>query len=266
MRLIVTIRDIILIGIIFVYAFTWNIKMGLSDEPKTDIHKNKQCNECHSLIASIDNTPFSFNHIDAECRSCHSSIMKKNKEIELGFHNDLNRPCRNCHSYHDPGNVLAGDRTFYFNATNANIFYICGSCHNEKNNLSNLSDGHVEAANLFHSDSKYLRYISPSEACLFCHGNTGSYGSTAANIVSEIKPASAPQIHQQASHPYGVQFDTDSPEFQTNFKNQDVEDILNLPNGKIECQTCHNITGYSEKLLAFGENQEMLCQSCHFDK
>jgi len=263
MRLIIHIRDLLLLILAAVYLLSWNINPSFSIDSEIHAHKAVDCASCHPLIASIDNDNIPFVLIDKECRSCHESNNVVKSSFGLGFHSDSERSCRECHSFHNPGNFVAGNKIFQVDEMTENLAAICKSCHNENSKLYNLSDAHRAAANLYHSDTRYLKHLSPSEACMACHSKSKLTGIKAFTEFEESQFESPPIIFEHSSHPFGVEFDMNSVEFRVNSEQLQKLEQLNLPNGKIECQTCHQI---SEKSDTINGDEMQICQTCHPEK
>jgi len=263
MRLIVHIRDLLLLILAAVYLLSWNINSSFSNEADNHTHKTEDCSSCHVLVASINDNNIPVMQIDRECRSCHEARMAGNVKNMLGFHNDSKRSCRECHSFHNPRNLMAGSRTFQMSEMTDNLLAICQSCHNEQTSLYNLSDAHKEASRIYHSDTKYLKHLSPSEACMACHSKTNMAGFKTLTDFEESQFESPPILFKYSSHPFGIEFDINSLDFPISAEHQQKLENLNLPNGKIECQTCHQIAVKNEH-----SDQEKLqiCQTCHPEK
>jgi len=206
-------------------------------------HKQVACGVCHEMMAQLDAEEFSTQNIDRRCRGCHLIIENRIGDGSLGFHDDRKRSCLDCHSYHDLTRLDASGKEFQFQYSSTALLNICGSCHATGRNHSALSEGHREAAKLFHSDYKYLNYLSPSEACLLCHAKGA--------IVDRnlVQVSTIPVFDQHRGHPLGTaasrRVRTDGYTLRTEFDAR-----LRLIDGRIECQTCHSLISSDNALAA----------------
>ncbi|MDM7916290.1 MAG: hypothetical protein QUU85_13670, partial [Candidatus Eisenbacteria bacterium] len=116
------------------------------------------------------------------------------------------RDCSDCHRFHDPGVILAGEARFHAGGSERQA---CVACHVPGRPLSLLSRGHREAASLYHADGEAFATRSASDLCLTCHGASGAVASAAAtrggaSVVASLS-AGAPRFREEATHPFGIE-------------------------------------------------------------
>ena len=104
-----------------------------------DSHSEITCSECHEFLAQIGGgTPV----IDysQRCRSCHELEPVSDVTNDLLFHSEADRACIDCHDFHVPTQIQAGDRTFNYSFSDSNRITHCLACQStEKESLSRLS-------------------------------------------------------------------------------------------------------------------------------
>lgn len=227
---------------------------GFAQSRKADSgnHSQVQCAECHRLLANIDDH-FSLDRIrDNKCQSCHLSKPASNPDWNLGFHNNQRTECVNCHSFHQTEIITAIDQKFEFSFNNKNLLLLCATCHSSSGRLDKLSDGHRLAADaVYHRDYRKEINLSASAACLSCHGEQNL------NRTLDLMGFTPPVFNKEASHPFGIYFNPKS----NNLSETDGE--ITLFDGKIECQTCHDLTSSTPDYLKYSGSYKDLCQVCH---
>ncbi len=220
-------------------------------------HKDITCTTCHTVVADLESTENAAPNFDLRCRTCHSNMARVDKETGLTFHTRNLRPCAECHSFHKPEALLAGDRLFAMNYSNQSRLTGCYACHGESENTTALSPGHRAAAKVFHSDYKLVSGLGPSELCLVCHSEDAS-------IPPDILPQGAlvPRFSDHANHPVGVQVVMGSGSGENRIRPQ-IDTRLRLFSGRIECQTCHSLSTTNPGHLVAFKSKADLCLGCH---
>ena len=117
---------------------------------------------------------------------------------------------------------------------------ICSTCHNQHN----TSQG-----------NPHLRISNTGDAlCKECH------------IARDVGLYSDDNVNHKGSHPVGLTYNGSDPRFQTNPINSNIL----LPDGKIECSSCHGVHDVTGTLdlatngnLLRAPNNDNLCTSCH---
>jgi len=175
--------------------------------------------------------------------------------------------CSTCHIMHslDDNHFLFGNKFLRRNSTGKDF---CLECH-QNNFLSNRSMGHSVAQNGAH----YTPLDSPrddntidesSTSCLTCHD-----GSLAKDEGSGIVERSAGiwrhgGATNRSSHPLGVSYSRafmDKPRAYRQMAT--LPATVRLPEGNVECVSCHNLYSQNEYLLTVSNERSRLCLTCH---
>lgn len=222
-------------------------------------HDQIRCPACHSFSASTGQDANPMEMMSRQCRDCHTAGFSSGSADSLGFHSGAQRPCLDCHSFHETGSIRAGAQTFQVDFTKELTVFQCRSCHNRSGDLKPLSEGHKQAAALYHSDLPLLTTLSPSGRCLICHSNR----STTLDFPGPI--GNPPRFADHANHPYGIPLGMAGNDPGSGSKPRTDSGLL-LFEGRIECQTCHRLTSDNKDLLATTENEKPICDGCHKHK
>ena len=231
--------------------------MAVSDEKEEvlDIHNTVHCGNCHSMNAQISSNG-EIPGRSATCRNCHDPLKSSANYFGFTFHDDPDRNCTDCHSFHKTDIVKAKESRFSLEFYDNNKMYNCAACHNKNTSLDLLSAGHQQASLLYHSDSLYTRKLSASENCMVCHGFDAGLN------VKSASTAKIPFINLHATHPNEIVVEKGFKNGMRNIR-ADIDEKLRLLDNRIECLTCHNLASGSNKLLAQFESQKELCSGCH---
>jgi predicted CXXCH cytochrome family protein len=120
-----------------------------------------------------------------------------------------------------------------------------------------VTDGHRDAAAaVYHVDSARLAGLTPSESCLGCHSRRDGDPGLPASA------AYAPRFHEEATHPYGEAMPLGHETGGYSIRRK-VDPRIVLFDGRIECQTCHNMADDVDDLLVRFEETYGLCLGCH---
>ena len=216
-------------------------------------HETASCTLCHFSVGVSARLAGSVRV--GKCLSCHAGDEKPGNET-LGFHEKRDQDCSGCHSFHalDEIRVLGGRLSL--DALKEAGTGHCRSCHGAGGRLADLSDAHRVAADLYHGDLSSLRGLSPSQGCLQCHGadSRSSWQENCSQAVGTLK------LHN--THPLGIPNRATRPVNAYLVRNP-PDRRLSLYEGRIECQTCHQITTRTPDLVVtISENQD-LCLGCH---
>lgn len=236
----------IYLGVLGIMAF--NYQSADSEQSSTDPHKEAECATCHKMVSSVNNTGYAITNQD--CLKCHDPNKISSNLSSLNFHKDPTRNCLDCHSFHDKATIQAKGTNFKFNFDSPSMRMQCSSCHDESVNLGKISDAHRQAAAVYHNDSKYLMYLSPSESCMICHSKNSNYSN---NSLDQME---TPKFYEHATHPLGQRA------VGYNIKSN-IDPKIQLFEGNIECQTCHNLSSDKYKHLAYFEEEYDICLGCH---
>jgi len=225
---------------------------GISTGRFDTAHEKADCSGCHTFVASTGSENFEPVNRSERCAGCHADVSGSSS---LGFHGD-GRECLECHSYHETGNILASDRQFHFDFNSDRLKQQCQACHAERSRPINLSAGHRAAVSVYHSDSYQLSGLSSSQACLLCHSRTSKLAATDGSSVSP------PRFSEHASHPVGLTVVPGSGRGQNKIR-ASVDSRIPLFSGRIECQSCHDLTSRTSFQLRELGSYSQLCRGCH---
>jgi predicted CXXCH cytochrome family protein len=221
----------------------------LADAQET--HGALPCSRCHT---SEDGLAVS---ASSSCRSCHTVQTASSERVLQAFHAP-GRACTDCHLFHHPDTVLAGEDRFHFKS--GRDLEECSACHVPGKSLATASDGHVAASRYYHSDHGDSEFDSPSDVCLSCHSQSRSPGQAFTRTLATM--ASAPRFHEEASHPYGIEVPLGSGTIRTGIRNA-LDERIRLFQGRIECATCHDLTESADDRLVRFASKYDLCLGCH---
>ncbi len=223
----------------------------------TSAHDQTECLSCHSLRADAGSLLEPGVDFDRQCRKCHPEPPSTSVANDFGFHRDQDRSCLDCHSFHDRATIRASGQSFRLEYHNELLLFQCQTCHTKEGQGVRLSDGHRQAAILYHSDLPLLNSLSPSERCLICH----SRGSTPLPI-PEMAVA-PPRFSEHASHPNGILVKPGQGNPGGRIKPQIDPDII-LYKGRVECQSCHCLTsGNADLSVTVAASSTQVCLKCH---
>jgi predicted CXXCH cytochrome family protein len=219
-------------------------------------HELADCAMCHVAVASVDGESIPVIDPSTKCRTCHVRLDEFDSPT-LTFHDDQNRPCLDCHSYHSPDEVTVGNRSFHAKARASSQRALCSSCHGVDEDIRAISDGHRAAAGLFHSDYKLLAGISPSEACLLCHSEE-----IRPDEIAALAAGSTPTFERHGTHPTGRTVVLGQQLANSRIR-KSIDPDIRLYGGRIECQSCHSLSSADRYHLIAGTDQNTLCLKCH---
>lgn len=224
------------------------------DSPRKD-HSKIECSYCHAAVADIASDELPNFDLSRQCQSCHKVGAGK-ESSQLSFHRTSNKRCGECHSFHETDQISASGQTFRFRFDkHSSQMAVCASCHGEGENPTMLSEGHKQAAQLYHADYGRFAELSPSQSCMLCHSESGPVGDLAARL-------KVPRFQDHGDHPLGVQVVAGSGEPGNRIKVR-IDSRLRLVDGKIECQTCHTLSGQTHARLRDFTSLTELCNGCH---
>ncbi len=232
---------------------------GADDDP----HAGIACSKCHlgaAARAQAASTAGGPDPRSATCRECHSRPTRRANAsaTALGFHDDPRADCAGCPAFHERGRLktTVGDVRTGDGGLASTAAGHCAGCHAEGADLGNLSEAHRIAAGLYHRDAAELANASPSQGCLNCHA-----AGTASPWLQETGTQRL-TFNLHATHPLGVEVVAGSGQDERRLRN-DLDARLRLFEGRIECQTCHQLTAQTTDLLVpFAEPYD-LCLGCH---
>jgi len=207
--------------------------------------------------AAIEKSP-----ANDDCLECHNYENLVFSLSPLNFHDNKEKPCENCHSFHKPQQINANEMKFGVQFGNDNFRSHCAVCHNNNVVLKELSEGHKRAFSIYHTDETYFSKISTSDACQICHLSTYLEGNPSLTNSGSDEYPEPPRFNEHANHPIGIQYQANTETRSRKLK--DISDSrINLIDGRIECVTCHQLGSSSDNLISNYNNPNELCQGCH---
>lgn len=224
-------------------------------------HDQLSCADCHrwSSTASQDagaSTRPPGDIKNTACRSCHRGPASGHGSGHR-FHAAGGRDCTKCHGFHDTKLLQAGGKVFSYDFGDRTLRAHCASCHQGIGSEIDLDEAHRRAAaSVYHIDAELLRESSPSEACLICHDATKTPPEPDQTDPTPI------QFVTHATHPYGFMVIPGSGSGARKILDRLHPDLV-LPGGRLECQTCHQLTSGTVDLLPPRDNPYALCLGCH---
>lgn len=227
---------------------------GPSADATANAHGNIECSLCHPLAASIDASVGAAVVPTKKCRSCHEPGFRSKSELSGLFHQDSNRSCDGCHFYHDPARIVAEGRTFELSQPAGSAS--CLACHNQSGSVVGLSEGHLRAAALYHSDHPALAGLTASQSCLLCHSENQTLQ------IDGVAMASVPRFDEHHMHPIG-EMKPGGQWSEGGTIRRSIDPRLRLFNNRIECQTCHSLTSQTRYRLVSFDRPQDLCLGCH---
>jgi predicted CXXCH cytochrome family protein len=215
-------------------------------------HDDPDCARCHQGARTAADDQWARASLERTCLGCH--VEPAATAGGPDFHGQ--GQCLRCHSYHDPGTVTttAGDILL------ADLERVdpahCASCHAADERTANLSEAHRAAGRLYHEQAALLAGQQPSTPCLWCHSDSRATDWQAAAASGRMA------FSEHATHPFGmtVQPGRGAP---VRRMRQTIDPRIPLPNGRLECVSCHSLSADTkDRLIAFSEPKG-LCLGCH---
>lgn len=227
------------------------------ESASTSGHREAVCADCHTAYASVGKPvePVDFNR---QCRECHGADTSRFYSTGLGFHTNTRIQCLTCHTFHSNSRLSIGEDQVEFSRTAADPQATCRACHGSERSIEALSPGHRRAAELYHTSLFTKSNISVTQSCLVCHGDGGGVLSTTLSQAAR----EAPRFESHGSHP--VEISLRDRELAPGSRTIGANPAgLDLPQGRIECVTCHDLTAADNSFLAAGLDANELCRACH---
>jgi len=212
-------------------------------------HDAIRCDACHAAAGAElrADVPANRSRGRGACVSCHGGDEGRSASFHRGGR------CTDCHLFHATDEIRAGDRRFPRPESPTLVREHCDSCHHPDGDLQRISDGHREAAAVYHVPPAELAGLGPSGACLRCHSRDGAEGTPS---------LPAPRFAEHASHPYGVVVRPGAGD-STNHIRYEIDPRIPLFDGRMECSSCHRLAhGTEDDLVPFSDPYAM-CLGCH---
>lgn len=224
-------------------------------------HEEPDCRQCHMRGAGV---AAAVGPSAADCRACHRDQFL-GRDDRLGFHGPAARDrCLDCHSFHDPTTVQTSRGLLSLPDLAAVDPGHCRTCHDgaarkaaglDGRGESLLGEAHLAAATLYHENAATLAGLSPSEACLQCHGDESA-------TTWQARTRSVLSFPEHASHPSGVRVLAGQGPSAGRIR-AEIDPDIPLYSGRMECQTCHDLTAGRPDLVRSEGPVSRLCLGCH---
>ena len=238
-----------------------------------------ECMDCHLRApkAGEAGTNLFVADIETLCLRCHGDIrlsMSHPIGIKPSFSLPADLPldwkgeltCSTCHEMHpDEGDTLTANAFFLRRNSRGRDF--CLECHRQ-DFLSNRSMGHSMTGTAAHytpgqsADSSGARLDESSATCLTCHD-----GSLAPDEgIPDLEPGVWHHggYSSTTSHPLGVDYRAAMIHKRRGYREiSTLPDVVKLPDGKVECVSCHNLYSHNKHLLSISNEGSRLCLTCH---
>lgn len=221
-------------------------------------HQRASCRDCHRAVrtglSSAQSTVDMASPQDGRCLACHDRAPHRHNAFgEVpAFRGER---CTDCHRFHEPAVITTAAGDVDLESFRVGAQAHCRSCHAPGRSLADLDESHRQAARLYHAAGAELADLSASDACLRCHDrSSASPWRTAADV--------GPTFAYHRSHPVGI--DLIPGQGDDSVRIRRVPDPrLPLPDGKVECQSCHDLTAATRyRVVDLGGAKE-LCLGCH---
>lgn len=265
----------------------WWFCLAISDGTNPHSNQMSACNECHlrdpvQITSKEGATNLFLADIATLCLRCHkeTSVSMSHpiggkptfplpRDMYLDWKGEMT--CTTCHYMHKNAGGAHGDGNKKYLRRNSTGKDFCLECH-QQGFLSRKGLTHALATGSAHSpqfsefDSGELLGSSSAE-CLSCHdGSIASDGGTM--TLDDSNRSSGVWEHQgyegASSHPVGIDY---KDAYRRN--PMEITEIsllprtILLPDGKVECISCHNLYTKNEGLLSVTNFGSRLCLTCH---
>jgi predicted CXXCH cytochrome family protein len=236
---------------------------SVASSDATVSHEQISCQQCHlgasGAAAARDN---------AACLSCHREQLRAvfagavrdssatARCATLDFHNQPNRDCTSCHTFHRTALVSTSAGPLDLVSARQVDAGHCTSCHAKSARRENLNSAHLQAAALYHTRSAELIGTAPSAGCLSCHDRN----SASAWKLETAEPPLTFSTH--ASHRIGTPVIPGAGPVGNRMR-RELDPRIPLFGGQLECQTCHSLTATTKDLLVDCGSTKALCLGCH---
>lgn len=215
-------------------------------------HDDPDCARCHQGAQAAADDRSALARLERTCLGCHVEPAAAPGGPQ--FHGQ--GQCLRCHSYHEPGTVTTTAGTIRLADLDQVDPAHCASCHGAGEQPTALSDGHRAAGRLYHEKAALLAGQQPSTPCLWCHSDTRATDWQAEAASGRMA------FSEHATHPFGMTVHPGRGAPVRRMR-QDIDPRIPLPNGRLECVSCHSLSADTkDRLIAF-EEPKGLCLGCH---
>ena len=263
----------------------WCLHVAVSDRTNPHVAKTSLCSDCHlrdpvKITGEEGRTNLFVADIETLCLQCHREVtmsmshpmaMKPSFRLPDDMYLDWKgeMTCITCHFMHEDSDRVYGRGNDRHLRRNSKGRAFCLECH-QQGFLSQRNLSHALAAGPAHR-SLYSEFDSPdrlgesSRQCLSCHD--GSIAGDTGTMNLEGKSSGIWRHNGYTgsnSHPIGIDY---RRAYRKNSREitevSMLPSVITLPEGKVECVSCHNLYSKNESLLTVSNNGSRLCLSCH---
>lgn len=269
----------------------WGIGVAVSDGPNPHTDQMSVCADCHLRdplsVSGKESGPNLFlADIDTLCLRCHKDMtlamshpvgMKPTFPLPSDMHLDWKgeMTCVTCHYMHHKQDGAYGGGNNKYLRRNSQGKAFCLECHRQ-GFLSQKGLSHALATKVAHNkqfseyDSGELLGASSSE-CLSCHDGTIASDGGATSL-GGVQRKSGVWDHQgrgqnyggASSHPIGIDYkEAVRRDPKGIVAMSSLPSTILLPDGKVECVSCHNVYAREANLLSVSNSGSRLCLTCH---
>ncbi len=235
------------------------------------------CDECHLRPATAMEGSSNLFVADIEtlCLRCHTEITLSMShpiaikpsiplpaDMLLDWKGELT--CTTCHYMHEHDDQPYHDNPRFLRRQSSGQNF-CRECH-QQGFMDNRTMGH----SLAKSEAHYTPYAGneagssldeSSAACLTCHDGSLARDEGTFSLSAGIWTHDS--YSSRNSHPIGVRY-RDARGGRRAYRDiSALPDVVRLPDGKVECVSCHNPYSSNDKLLVIDNHGSRLCLTCH---
>ncbi len=236
------------------------------------------CDECHlgAVDAADAGSSLFVADIETLCLRCHREIslsMSHPMAVKPSIPLPVDMPldwkgeltCTTCHYMHEHADRSYHDQARFLRRQSSGQDF-CRECH-QQGFMDNRTMGHSLAKSEAHYTpaSDYGRHGSSldesSAACLTCHDGSLARDDGTLRISAGVWTHDG--YDGRSSHPIGVRY-RDAGGGRHGYRSiAELPDVIRLPDGKVECVSCHDPYSSNDKLLVIDNHGSRLCLTCH---
>ena len=215
-------------------------------------HDGVACTVCHGRGDQSRTTAETALFRQDRCLDCHATAASAAPSDM--FHGQGR--CLRCHTFHGPGAVVTAAGTIDLAALAGVDRGHCRACHDGKGPLADLSESHRVAGRLYHEQAEQLAGLPGSTPCLWCHSAAN------ANAWQAAAPGDRIAFAEHASHPFGIPVQPGQGGAVRGMRDV-IDPRIPLPEGRLECISCHQLTASTKDRLIPFPSPKQLCLGCH---
>lgn len=232
------------------------------------------CDECHLRPATATEGSSNLFVADIEtlCLRCHTEISLSMShpiaikpsiplpaDMLLDWKGELT--CTSCHYMHEHDDQPYHDNAKFLRRQSSGQDF-CRECH-QQGFMDNRTMGHSLAKNEAHytPGDAGSTLDESSAACLTCHDGSLARDDGTVSLAAGVWTHDG--YEGRNSHPIGVRY-RDARGGRHGYRDiSELPGVVRLPDGKVECVSCHNPYSSNDKLLVIDNHGSRLCLTCH---